>query len=130
VHRTPVGAPIIISQVHYLNYSTETVPVNYMYSEFFCKRMSFSHERELRVIFQELPLIPDPNATNGQQITDYDKVPLPGKALEINLDRLIDKIYISPLAPEWFINVTTEILKKCGLDKEVISSTMDDNILY
>ncbi|MED1409799.1 hypothetical protein [Bacillus paramycoides] len=47
-----------------------------------------------------------------------------GKNIRMNLDELIEKVYVSPDAAPWFVEVVKVVLEKFGVDAEVIYSDL------
>lgn len=78
--------------------------------EFCFKRKSFEHERELRVL----------TWANGPEAA------APGRYVCVDLDLLIDKVFVSPLAPEWVAETVRRELSQYGIAKEVIHSKLYD----
>ncbi len=76
------------------------------------KRTAFKHENEVRAIFKE----------TGSTIE--------GMPVKMDLDMLIDKVYVSPSAPVWFANLVKSVLMKYGLNKKVEYSKLDENPIY
>ena len=48
----------------------------------------------------------------------------------VDLDTLIENVYVSPYASDWVKDVVEEELKLCGLNKPVLSSNMNDDALF
>lgn len=94
-----------IGKVNYVSFDkplTETqVPVWY-------KRDVFAHEREARVVIKDSAYIGN------------------GMPVETNLDTLIEKIYVSPTAPEWLAGLVMRVALRYGLDKPVEYSRLND----
>ena len=72
------------------------------------KRKSFEHERELRIM----------TWSNENDATDA------GIYVPVNLDMLIEKVYVSPVAPNWLAGVVSCEMKQYGLDQEVVHSDL------
>ncbi|HIH94953.1 TPA: hypothetical protein HA338_13355 [Methanosarcina acetivorans] len=53
-----------------------------------------------------------------------------GIYVPVSLDILIEKIFVSPKAPKWFLDLVRSISIKYGLDKEVIQSDLYNGPLY
>ncbi|MBI5360040.1 MAG: hypothetical protein HZA48_05600 [Planctomycetes bacterium] len=103
---------VCIGQVGYLDFAVDPVPKDYDEWPFLYKRSSFSYERELRAIVRE-------------EHVDLTKGPHElGKYISVNLDMLIEKIYVSPAAPIWFSELVDSITGKLGLAKKVIHSQL------
>lgn len=98
-----------VGNVNYISYEeplrVNDVPIWY-------KRTAFKHENEVRAIFKEA------GSTIG------------GLPVKIDLDMLIDKVFVSPSAPIWFSNLVDSVLKKYGLNKIVEHSKLDENPIY
>ncbi len=73
------------------------------------KRIAFSHENEVRLF-----IVPKVNAKN------IDKFEPQENFVKINIEKLIEKIYISPFAGEPFISSTFTICKKYGIASELV----------
>lgn len=93
---------IVIGKVEYRDYRVEVVPEYHPIFAFFSKRKSFEYERELRAAIQSLSVAFNQGEIDktGQEIGD-------GKYVSVDLDILIEKIFVSPKAPKWF----TELVK-------------------
>lgn len=113
-----------IGEVTYIDYENEYIPLGNTFSPFLYKRKPFEHENEIRAIITDFP-------SNGDSL-DYSGIPFDyGDYVNINVDKLIEKIYISPTAPKWVVELVEKILKRYGLEhKEVIQSTLLDKPLY
>jgi hypothetical protein len=47
-----------------------------------------------------------------------------GIYVPVNLDMLIEKVYVSPVAPNWLAGVVSCEMKQYGLDQEVVHSDL------
>lgn len=98
-----------VGNVNYISFEeplkVNDVPIWY-------KRTAFKHENEVRGIFKEA------GSTRG------------GMPVKMDLDMLIDKVYVSPSAPVWFANLVESVLRKYGLNKIVEHSKLDENPIY
>ena len=79
-----------------------------MIAPHFSKRLYFGAERELRVMHWD---------TDGK----FDNTP-DGLSFRVDIDTLIERVYVAPLSYPWLITVIEEILQKYGLNKEVLKS--------
>ncbi len=48
----------------------------------------------------------------------------------INLDRLIERIYIAPETPNWFAQLVENIIKKYEIEAEIIKSHLENEPFY
>lgn len=96
---------VTICKVRYLNYENDVMPFpeqRYLY-----KRVSFEHERELRVITylpRNEPSQYNPSPSSG------------GNYVPIDVNALIEKIWIAPTAQPWFSELAYSTLKRFNLD--------------
>jgi len=107
----------LISEVHYLDYKKETIPDDAVFNRIFYKRKSYEHEAELRAL-----LIPE--------ITNPHQSKKGGIYIPINLDALIDEIYVGPGTPGWFFDLVKNISTKYGIKKVLKRTALDDKVLF
>ena len=100
---------IDIGKVNYIDFSKEYSPVNGTY---WYKRKSFEYEQEVRAIMHNY------DVTGG------------GIEQEVDLDKLISAIYISPYASKWFEEVVIDIVEKYELHKPIYHSDMAKRPFY
>jgi len=112
---------VIISEVKYIDYRKEMIPEDNMLYIFLYKRNFFKFENELRLWFQDNP----DSVSNG--IVEISKK---NEFVKINLETLIEEIYISPNADISFYNKVKKELDKINLNKPIIQSSLDDKPLY
>jgi len=101
-----------VSRVHYVNYSLQGPHLNNTIGPLICKRAAFAHEKEVRAIVQSLPLKND--APEGDQIL----------LKQLDLTRFLQKIFVDPLAPDWFLNVVENLVAQYRVDVPVVRSTL------
>ncbi|MGE7635612.1 DUF2971 domain-containing protein [Bacillus paramycoides] len=90
---------------------------------FFTKRMSFSHEKEVRLVYA--PMIePITEPMMGVHEEKHSSENMLGKNIQMNLDELIEKVYVSPDAAPWFVDVVKVVLEKFNINAEVIHSDL------
>ena len=53
-----------------------------------------------------------------------------GKYIPVDLDVLMEKIYISPTAPKWFNELVKSVVEKYNLEKDVLQSSLSDDPVY
>jgi hypothetical protein len=106
-----------IGLVEYINYNNQAIPVNNTFYPFMFKRKSFEHEREARVIIQDLP------SEDGRMKRELE-ITIAGKSVDINIRLLIQKIYIAPSAADWFTELVKEVSSKYDINVPVIKSDL------
>jgi hypothetical protein len=79
------------------------------------KRLGFSHEQEVRAIFQDsYTFIDDPPEKER------------GVEIEVNIEELVEDVYVAPRTPGWFRDAVQSALEKFGINKKVHPSEFDD----
>lgn len=109
---------IYLSKVKYLDYATDFFDVNGLFSLAIHKRKSFEFEKEVRCICMKMP----EGLKEKQSPLDVETPT--GIKIPINLDVLIDKIYLSPYAPSYLEENVKMIMDKWELHKDVINSDL------
>ena len=79
-------------------------------SELLCKRKSFEHEQEYRMLL-----------TLEKDEQDRD---IRGKFVPVVLEQLIEEVYVSPTAPTWVAEVVRKAVQTYNLDVPVIQSDL------
>ncbi|STX43952.1 Uncharacterised protein [Legionella donaldsonii] len=105
-----------------ISYVTENdfIPENNILSRFFYKKKAFEHENEIRVLHWH------PEFNGNLSVVNNDL----GITFPVNLMKLIDSIYISPLSGNWFKNIVTDILEKYSMNITVNDSQLSSNPVY
>lgn len=101
---------IYIGEVNYVDYSTTVIPgeLKDPFASFLFKRKSFEHEREIRAIFSLSRMIVD------------EKTRVYGYHVQVDLTKLVEKIYIAPTAPAWYFDVVKSLVSKYGLNPNIV----------
>jgi len=115
---------IYIGEVQYIDYETEWMPEGNAFYPFLYKRKSFEYEHELRAIIQKLPINKDDKIDLTQEKFEF------GLNIPVNLDALIEKIYLSPTSAAWFADVVKFVVDKYALSKEIVKSSLTDGPVY
>jgi hypothetical protein len=84
-----------------------------MAQDFTCKRKSFEHEREYRLVTS----------------LEADEMESVGKFIPVALERLIERIVVSPNAPKWVTDVVRKESSIHGLNVEVVQSDLFSPLL-
>jgi hypothetical protein len=119
--RQSVPKNVMIGEVNYINYQTQRFSPSNGMNFIMHKRMSFSHERELRAILWEMA---------GDAQAYKSRIDSSGTAIEVDLSALIERVYVSPTAPPWFSDLVVAMTKRCGYDFPVSQSVLADAPLY
>lgn len=103
-----------IGEVNYIDYKKEYIPFDDMFFPFLFKRKSFQYEREVRII----------SDTTDSKISIND-----GLKVAVDINQLIDKIYIHPKSENWYKNLVIQLVSKLGFDIEIEKSDLESDIL-
>lgn len=88
--------PLYLGEVQYIDFRNEIIGLDNIINPIFRKRMSFAHERELRLATMEF------NVDNQTA----------GISVPCNLETLIGELVISPLAADWFVETVKQVAEK------------------
>jgi hypothetical protein len=114
---------IFIGKIRYMDYNTEVIPVGQLLLPLITKRKSFEHEIELRALIWTLQ-------HGKNKIVDNKFASTLGLSVPVDLDVLIEKIYVSPEAPDWLLILIQAMVDRFQLDKPVKQSDLASDPLY
>ena len=100
---------ICLGMVKYVDYDSARIPHLNALSPFMQKRRSFAHEREVRAIQMSSKHEGDPGVWEA-----------------VNLESLINKVYVGPLAPAWFVKLIVQVVRRYELNIPVAQSQLAD----
>lgn len=103
-----------IGAVNYIDYKKEYIPFDDAFFPFLFKRKSFQYEREIRII-----------SDLTHQNVSIDN----GLKIDVDLNQLIEKIYIHPKSENWYKNLVIELVKRLGFDFKIEKSDLESDIL-
>jgi hypothetical protein len=87
---------------------------------FIHKDISFAHERELRAVIWDRPQIEDAKTMMKDYVQEK-----PGVSRPVDIDDLVQNIYLSPSSETWFADVVkTVVSARYGLNIPVLASRM------
>lgn len=86
-------------------------------NQFSYKRISFEHEKELRLFYVDMPI---PHAIKD----GIPREPITHKKIDINLEYLITEIVVAPFADSWFKDLVQQIVDKYGLNLKITKSEL------
>lgn len=118
---SPLDGHIDIALVQYVDYSTDRIPEGHMFDAFLYKRKSFEHERELRAFFQEMP-----KSSPGREGLVAIPPSETGRQVPVNLDQLIEAIYVVPTSPASVYDLIQKICARYGLNKPIYRSSLEE----
>jgi hypothetical protein len=112
--------PVFIGKVDYDDCYISLL--NNSLKPFLYKRKMYAYENEVRCCY----VIPeDDNAFNWQAQDMND-----GVFVDVDLETLIERIYISPYSPKWISDIVAGINDKFNIKKEIVHSTVFDSAEY
>jgi len=103
-----------IGEVNYIDYKKELIPFDDLFFPFLFKRKSFQYEREVRVI---------------TDIGESDLQINEGLKISVNINELIEKIYIHPKSENWYKNLVIQLVKQLGFKFTIEKSDLESDIL-
>lgn len=111
---TELNLEQFIGEVNYIDYKKEYIPFDDAFFPFLFKRKSFQYEREIRIISDLSPL--------DLYIND-------GVKINVDISKLIDKIYIHPKSENWYKKLVIDLLERLGFDFKIEKSDLESDIL-
>ncbi|WP_121965819.1 DUF2971 domain-containing protein [Myroides sp. N17-2] len=103
-----------IGEVNYIDYKKELIPFDDEFFPFLFKRKSFQYEKEVRIISDATPLDIDVHE---------------GIKINVDIEQLIEKIYIHPKSEDWYKNLVLELMQKLNFKFHVEKSDLESDIL-
>ncbi len=118
---------VYLGKVKYIDYDKERLSTENLFEPFVTKRKSFEHEKEIRIVRQDLPL----EIRDSKPFLNMDKKnDRYGININIDLNKLIKTIHISPEAPNWFFDLVIEVIEKYDISCEVKKSDLYNDPIY
>ena len=103
-----------IGSVNYIDYKREYIPFDDDFFPFLFKRKSFQYEREIRII---------------SDLSAHDIYINDGMKIHVDINRLIDKIFIHPKSENWYKKLVIELLTRLEFDFKIEKSDLESDIL-
>ena len=97
-----------VGVINYIDYDSEIFPADHLMHNIMHKRKSFEHERELRAVVWERLSGP----LGGEEIRK--RATSSGLIINVDLENLIDHIYICPTSPDWVAELVKNVVEKYG----------------
>lgn len=107
-----------MSKVQYIDYKTEFFDPSNIFNLAIHKRKSFEFEQEVRCIYMNVP----ESRKEKQSVLDVE-TPI-GMKIPVDLNALVEKIYLSLYAPSYLEENVKMIMDKWNLHKDVIYSDL------
>ncbi|MBY8961137.1 hypothetical protein KJK34_00070 [Flavobacterium sp. D11R37] len=103
-----------IGAVNYIDYKKEFIPFDDTFFPFLFKRKSFQYEGEVRII---------------SDITKYNQNINDGLKIDVDINKLIEKIYIHPKSENWYKNLVIQLMEQLGFNFTIEKSDLESEIL-
>ena len=103
-----------IGEVNYIDYKKEYIPFDDMFFPFLFKRKSFQYEREVRII---------------TDVADSTIILNDGLKINVDINQLIEKIYIHPKSENWYKKLVIQLMEQLGFDFKIEKSDLESDIL-
>jgi len=128
--RQCLGDQITIARVKYIDFTKDLIPeLNDENQSLFLlhtfKRSSFAHEREVRAMFVSMK-----HLAKTETIEYGMRLKKLGELKPIDLNQLIDTVYVVPDSPSWYLDLLQKIARRYGLTKEVRRSSLLEDPVY
>jgi hypothetical protein len=111
---------ILIGTVTYADYAADVMPEG-VFARFLHKRVSFEYEREIRAVHL---------AQRHDDRTPWLPEGPPVVPISVDLDKLVETVYVSPKAPAWFADVVRDVTVRYGKSWPVQYSSLDSDPVY
>ncbi len=121
--------PIHIGTMHYIDYDKEIITKiqENSFIPLLFKRKSFEHEKELRAAISfPRELYPESSAANPIKVNNFIR----GLNIPVNLDILIERIFVAPTTEEWISDLLISTTKNYGIKKPIIQSNLDKSPIF
>jgi hypothetical protein len=103
-----------IGEVNYIDYKKEYIPFDDLFFPFLFKRKSFQYEREVRILTD--------TSQSNLKLND-------GLKINVDINQLIEKIYIHPKSENWYKKLVIELVERLGFGFEIEKSDLESDIL-
>ncbi|CAD0005550.1 DUF2971 domain-containing protein [Flavobacterium chungangense] len=103
-----------IGEVNYIDYKKEYIPFDDSFFPFLFKRKSFQYEREVRIITD--------TSQSNLKLNE-------GLKINVDINELIEKIYIHPKSENWYKKLIIELVERLGFGLEIEKSDLESDIL-
>ena len=100
-------------------YDPKTIDLGNDYVRYLLKRKCFEYENELRILISN---IWDNRFENKINI---DRINNDGEYIPVDLDKLLENVYVAPFTEKWLIELTRSVLTNYKINKEVKESEID-----
>lgn len=106
----------LVNYVDYSNYNNGNSDKKFsLFEAPWYKRNSVDYEKEFRIIVED---------DRKPAFRDFDK------SIKVDLNLLVENVYISPLADDWFVELVRDVIMKYGYHLNVLQSDLNKTPFY
>ena len=106
----------LVNYVDYSEYNNGNSDKKFsLFEALWYKRNSFNHEKEFRIIVED---------ERKPAFRDFDK------SIKVDLNLLVENVYISPQADDWFVELVRDVIMKYGYHLNVLQSDLNKTPFY
>ncbi len=93
-----------------------------MLSPFVHKRKSFEHEQEARALVSKW--------SQFEKGPNFDIETIDGIPIKVDIEKLVENIYLAPNTSDWFSALVKEIVKRYDYTFNVVHSKLDERPFF
>jgi len=116
---------IYATKVQYLDYDQHAMPFDNALIPYTSKRLSFQHEREMRLIFLDIAKEPIKDGGTFEDLPFNFDPSAPGCPIAVDLDKLIERVFVAPSLDPWIDPLVKNVMKRYGIEKDVVKSDIN-----
>lgn len=106
--------------VKYIDFDNDDIEGDHLYIGIMHKRRSFEYERELRVVAYD-----DSTTMERYTLDTIRDHPFPnGRDVPVDLNALVDAVYVSPVRQPWFKSLIESVMKRYKCKAPVLQSSL------
>jgi len=107
-----------IGIIEYIDYNKDKIKNDCLTGYLSHKQKSYEHEQELRAIITN---------QNNKRMKPLYKI---GKYVHVDLNLLVETVYIAPNSPDWFHDLVVDSTKAFGYNFNIIKSSLKDQSIH
>lgn len=115
--RLRAGLPEYV-RIHLVQYADHPLASDDPLLPFFFKRRAYEHEKELRAVLGRPPV--------GSNAIEEDS----GWQLPVKIDQIIERVYVSPFAQQWFYDLVQGVIRRYDLHIAVERSELTGTVQH
>jgi hypothetical protein len=115
---------MVLGQVEYIDYSRDHLPVQQALAPYFRKPKPYSYESEIRAVIDLSGAGSKSNPLVRKALREH------GLYARVDLTCLIESVYVSPAAGEWFHSLVRRVLERFEFQCETRQSVLSEEPRY